>query len=623
MPFLGAAFPALAPGSNPATELPALVPFLQQGQPFALWGNASWSGSGSYGVLLAGCIFNTAELASTLGAEAQQSPSVLLSRAYRAWGLDFPKHIEGEYAFVLWDGEAQRLILGRDSTGSRPLFYMRHGRGLLFFSELRRAAQWPEVVLRPNQRRIAQWLAISTEPTNRTFFENVFSVTPGAILVFKDGRIAEHSFWRPEQTPLLRLRDSREYADGLVHVLEKAVQDRLPATGAGASQLSGGLDSSTVTATAARLLAQDGRRLFAFTAVPAHAVDIPDRFTDEGPHAAAVARMYPNIEHVQVRHGAHRVFALIDLFNAASGEPAFNPSNYDWIYEICRQAAARGVDTLLTGAAGNFTISYAGQRALRDLLGQGRLLAAARQIGTMRRHGTRSWLGIANELLRPWLPAGARLAIDRVFGRESGTQQFCMIRQEFARANGIRPLELEDGHLRLDSRSMRLAILRRADAGPLIEPFRQMTGVSMSDPSKDRRVIEYCLSVPVEYYCENGVPRSLIRNAMAGRLPDEVRLERRKGLQAADFEFFFEKDRPEALAEVALLKNFDLPSRALDLEAMEQMLRSTPDSAAGQSAPPWHLSKLMRALSLGRFLRRFEEGTLFSASETPVEVLRS
>jgi asparagine synthase (glutamine-hydrolysing) len=117
-----------------------------------------------------------------------------------------------------------------------------------------------------------------------------------------------------------------------VEMLDRAVQDRIAGTSAVGSQLSGGLDSSSVTATAARLLSHQSRRLFAFTAVPEHVVEISGRFTDEGPHAAAVAAMYPNVDHVLVRHGAHSPFSVIDLFNSAQEEPIFNPWNYDWFY---------------------------------------------------------------------------------------------------------------------------------------------------------------------------------------------------------------------------------------------------------------------------------------------------
>jgi asparagine synthase (glutamine-hydrolysing) len=209
----------------------------------------------------------------------------------------------------------------------------------------------------------------------------------------------------------------------------------------------------------------------------------------------------------------------------------------------------------------------------------------------------------------------ARYAIDRLRGQFAATHEYSMIRQEFARKHDLGPMAMEQALAKLDSRAMRLLSLRRSDLGPSASAFRQLTGVSMSDPTGDRRVIEYCLSVPVECYCQKGVPRSLIRNAMIGRLPEQVRAERRKGLQTADFSTHFEADRAEALAELERMKQVDLIGHALDLPAMKTMLQLSPSQAEAQGGMLGHWPKLLRALSLGRFLRRLEDGALFSFLE--------
>jgi asparagine synthase (glutamine-hydrolysing) len=580
----------------------------------SLWGRAPDASFGGLCVLLSGQVFGSRELAHELGVEPADEPSHLL-HAYRKWGAEFPNHVYGDYSFVLWDARTRRLLLGRDPSGSRTLYYTRRGNALIFADEIRHLLRWPDVVTRPNERHIARWLALSPEPATETFFEGIFRLLPGTALLIEDERISVRRFWKPERTPSLRLHDPREYVEGLVCVLERAVRDRFAGTSAVGSQLSGGLDSSSITVTAARLLNREGRRLFAFTAVPEHAIEIPGRFTDEGPHAAAVAAAYPNIDHILVRHGSHSLFTVIDLFNSAQEEPVFNPSNYDWIYEIGLQAQQRGIETLLIGACGNFSISYSGDRALQSLLREGRLAAFARLARDLHRQGVRSWQSLVHELLRPWIPVRARHTIDRLRGQSSATHEYSMMRREFARKHDLGLMTVEQGHARLDSRAFRLLALRRADFGSFASAFRQLTGVGMSDPTGDRRVIEYCLSVPVENYCENGVSRSLIRNAMSGRLPEQVRTERRKGLQAADFSTHFEAERTEALAELERMRQVDLIARALDLLAMETMLQLSPSQADAHGGMEGHWPKLLRALSLGRFLRRLEDGTLFSVPE--------
>jgi asparagine synthase (glutamine-hydrolysing) len=586
------------------------------GSRLSLWGRGVDALCGDLYVLLSGKVFGQAETARELGVEPADQASLLL-HAYRKWGAEFPNHVNGDYAFVLWDAHTQRLLLGRDPLGSWPLYYTRRGNDLIFATQIRFLLRWPDVVARPNERHIAQWLALFPEPTTDTFFDRIFRLLPGTTLSIENGCAFLRRFWQPGDTPLLRLHDSREYAEGLADTLELAVQDRMTGTSTLGSQLSGGLDSSSVTVTAARLLSREGRRVFAFTAVPEHAVEIPGRFTDEGPYAAAVAAMYPNIDHILVRHGAHSLFPVIDLFNSTQEEPIFNPSNYDWIYEICLRAQQRGIETLLIGPCGNYSISYSGDRALQSLLLEGRFAAFACLARDLHHHGPRRWRSLVHELLRPWMPEHARYVVDRLRGQFGATHEYSMIRREFARKHDLGLMTLEQSHAKLDSRALRLLALRRADFGPFASAFRQLTGVAMSDPTGDRRVIEYCLSVPVEYYCEKGMPRSLIRNAMIGRMPEQVRTERRKGLQAADFSIHFEAERAEALAELERMRQADLIAHVLDLPAMETMLQLSPSQADAHGGMLGHWPKLLRALSLGRFLRRLEDGTLFSIPERP------
>lgn len=584
------------------------------GSRLLLWGQIPEALSGSQYMLLSGQVFGRTELARKLGVELADE-SALLLHAYRKWGTEFPSRVHGDYVFVLWDVHSRRLLLGRDPLGNWPLYYTQRGKDLIFAGEIRQLLSWPGVVARPNERRIARWLALFPEQTTETFFDGIFRLLPGTTLSIEDGNISVRRFWQPEETPLLRLHDSREYAEGLVDILERAVRDRITETSAVGSQLSGGLDSSSVTVTAARLLNREGRRLFAFTAVPEHAFEIPGRFTDEGPHAAAVTAMYPNIDHILVQHGTHSVFSMIDLFNSAQEEPVFNPSNYDWIYEICLRAKQRNIETLLIGLCGNFSISYSGDRALQSLLLESRFAAFARLARDLHHQGGRRRRSLIHELLCPWMPVHARYAIDRLRGQIAATHEYSMIRREFARKHDLGLMALEQSHSKLDSRALRLLALRRADFGPFISGFRKLTGVGMSDPTGDRRVIEFCLSVPVEYYCEKGVPRSLIRNAMIGRLPEQVRIERRKGLQAADFSIHFEPERAEALAELEQMRQVDLIAQALDLPAMETMLQLSASQVDAHSGMLNYWPKLLRAFSLGRFLRRLEDGTLFSATK--------
>jgi asparagine synthase (glutamine-hydrolysing) len=565
--------------------------------------------------LFSGRIFNAAELAGELGVERAPEPLLLL-HAHARWGEEFVQHLDGEYSFVLWDGDAQRLLLGRDPSGFWPMFYLRRGEEFFFSNEVRRLMAWQPAL--PDENHIAHWLAAIPTGTDSTFFRNILCLPPGHMLRFENGRATLNAWWQPEKLPLLVVRDSREYAEGLLDVLRAAIKARLQPEAVVGSHMSGGLDSTSVTALAAGLLQPENRRLFAFTAVPKYPAGDASHLCDEGPNAASVAALYPNMDHVLVRHGSHSTLALMDRYSSAEQQPIASPASYDWLHEIALQARQRGIETLITGGRGNVTISHAGDLALPGLARQRRFLTGARLARDLRRNGNTRWLSAVYQMLRPWMPAWSLRSIEHIRGRGTNFYEKLLIRREFARAHGLDAAARDVYFGSSDGRTHRLRSLRQVEPGPMLEAFRQISGISMTDPTMDRRVFEYCFSVPEEYYCEKGVRRSLIRSAMAGLLPDQVRTERRIGVQAADFGRHFEKDRKEYLDELARMKKVDLAARALDLPRIEEMMRWS-EARIVEYSEPHYWGHLMCAFSLGRFLRRLEDGTLLSLQEPSPE----
>jgi len=126
--------------------------------------------------------------------------------------------------------------------------------------------------------------------------------------------------------------------------LDQSVKCRLRGVNDVGAHLSGGLDSSAVAATAARLLAPSGGRVIAFTAVPREGYDGPvprHRFADEGHHAAATAALYPNMEHVLVRsEGKSRLISSIGISRSLTSRS----STTAIFYGATRSSIWRGIE---------------------------------------------------------------------------------------------------------------------------------------------------------------------------------------------------------------------------------------------------------------------------------------
>ena len=168
---------------------------------------------------------------------------------------------------------------------------------------------------------------------------------------------------------------------------DHAVRVRLRTRGSIGAQLSGGLDSAAVAATAARLLGAEGRELTCFTAVPRpdfQSAASSTHFADEGPAAAEVAALYPNIRHVLVESSATSFLDILDLNNNLYDHPCFGPNNEVWTNAIMAQAREQGITLLLNGNCGNSTLSYEGLPALSTWLRSGEWRKLARVVRQIR-----------------------------------------------------------------------------------------------------------------------------------------------------------------------------------------------------------------------------------------------
>ncbi|MGZ8311840.1 MAG: asparagine synthetase B family protein, partial [Allosphingosinicella sp.] len=482
-------------------------------------------------------IDNREDLCRDLGltqVEAERlADSAILAKALERWDEKALDRLVGDFAFAWWNAESRRLLLARDFLGQRPLQFHR-GRGFFAFASMPKGLHaLEEIPIVPNRLAAADFLALMPETGTETFFEGVEKVEPGHVVTVTREGIASRKYWQPDCTEL-RLGGGDDYVEALREQLDQAVDSRL--RGAGdrvAATLSGGLDSPAVAATAARLLATRGGTVTAFTGAPRAGYSgrgVGNSFVDESPLAAKVAALYPNMEHVIVRGGAESPLDGLDRYFFLYERPFLNICNGVWTLAIQRELKARGLTVLLNGGAGNLTLSYDGMPLLTRLIARGRLLHFAREAILLRRNGMRVGT-IAAQSIGPFLPASLWRGISRLRGKGRHLTDYSAISATAATEMGLLERAAERGldvsyRPRSDPVETRLWVLGRLDQGNYNKGALAAWGIDGRDPTADRRLVEFCLRVPMEQYLADGMPRSLARRALADRLPDEVRLER-------------------------------------------------------------------------------------------------
>lgn len=572
-------------------------------------------GDGTFLLVADARIDNRDELGERLGlgpsALMRLAEPELLMAVVERLGVERLGDVIGAWALALWDARANTLVLARDTMGERPLHYHR-GDGFVAFASMPRGLHaLPDVPNAPNRAATADFLAVLPEG-EESFFTGVARVPPGhAVRIDADG-IAKLHLWTPSAAPL-RLKP-REYAEGLAEQLDRATVARLRRAGGGVgTHLSAGLDSASVTATAARLTTPDV--VHAFTSVPGTRTPGPTgSIADEGPLARATARMYPNVDHVLIRGSGASPLALLDRHFDLYQRPVMNPCNAVWHEAINQAAKARGVRVLLTGQCGNLTISYDGMQRLPELLRRGQLMALARLLFQLRRHG-RTIKGMGAATLGPFLSPAAWTWLTERFGQSLALASYSALRNDDASAREIiRRATSRGGDLSqrpwANGRKMRLWSLGRVDMGVYNKGTLAGWGLDMRDPTGDRRLIEWALRVPDEQYILDGEPRSLARRAFADRLPADVLAETRRGYQAADWHVGVGTAKSEIAAELESLTRSPDAAALVDTERLRTLLDRWP--AFAEDDPRWndataagrHRPLLLRGLAAGHFLRR-------------------
>lgn len=486
---------------------------------------------------LDGRVDNRTELQTTLEGRTvplrSDTDAELVLRAYECWGIDCPRHIIGDFAFVVWDRLQQHLFCARDILGTRPFYYCRNARRLLWASELRALFEDDTVRMVPNEGMIGEYLANAIVSNEETLFHDIVRLPPAHCLLVGRDHVRVFRYWDLDPLREIRYRRDEDYAEHFFHLFKEAVRSRLRSHRPIGVDLSGGLDSSSVIGMA-QLLAREGaipnQGLESFSLVfPGLACDEHSYIQDMAqkcqlPSNLFVAGTRPFTDYVAQ---IERDFDFPEYPNSAMSTP------------LRKLALAKGIPVILNGSGGDEWLNGSSCH-YADLLRARRFLKLFQQVRYDRR--------ATSVVFPPWpflrlglwplLPLGIRKTI-RCVSKRVGVPHW--MTPQFAH------------HIHLTER-LRLEAVPRSGSSFAQEDIYQTLlsgwqshGNEMGDrfsarlsmeeraPLNDQRIIEFAFAIPEEQRWRREQPKFLLREAMKDLLPESVRSRRTK----ADFSHTF------------------------------------------------------------------------------------
>ena len=568
-------------------------------------GGAARSGDGAICLVADAVLDCRADLLAALPAPATATDADLILAAYERWGERCLDHVSGEFAFAVADARRGGVLIARDQIGVRPL-QVHERRGLVAFSTTALSLCHLEGVGHELDRvRVGEWLALVTR-TERTFVTGVRTFPAGHCAWVEPSGATRRRYWSVDPE---RIVERDEYALELRETFESAVARRLPEGEPVGVLLSGGLDSTSAAATAARLRPDEPIRTYTAAPPPGWRGPAPgpDNDVDESGLVSELAAWHPNLEPQFLTGDLGPLLEPYDELFAAGSPPPRNPCNELWMRAALRTAAGDGIPWLLTGARGNVFFSGDDPFWLVALLRAGRLQAFGREVAAL---GPRR---AARDLARQLAPPALHRLRTDLRARRTGLTNDVELR--FA---GRGATEVVQQHARdfdpIPRRSLRRRALEAvelsgfiAEAGAVRDA---LAGTRRSDPTGDIRVIELCATQPPWARRHRGRSRAVVRDAMADRLPPSIAERTRRGAQLPDWFERMTARRSELDAELEAARESATCLELLDLEAIGAELRDWPGRE--QAHARWDRTtmvyryNLFRALLMSRYVRFFE-----------------
>lgn len=463
------------------------------------------SGGKPYVISFGGEIYNFRNLRAELSKKGytfkSDGDAEVFLKGYECWGVKVAEKLKGVFASAIWDSNKETLILLRDRLGAKPLYYYQKNNKLIFASEMKALFKCPEIKPTVSKTGLCEIFDMVKTP-ELTVYDEVKELRPGSVVVFNRNGLNKNTYWSLSAKP--HTDDLPTTISTIKELIHSSIQEQAYGDTPICSLLSGGLDSSAITAIAAKQIAPK--------TLPSFSVDFERnvsgfsadgvRGTPDAPFARALAK-HAKTNHVELLLSSDQLLDIDvrrKVLSAIDAPPAYWGDMWPSLY-LLFQALSDHAKVSLSGEAADEI--FGGYQWFRN--------PAAIAANTF-----------------PWLTAGS----SRYFG---GTQLLApdllasLNRDEyraFRYEEALKEVPVLDGENDSERRMREISYLAMTRFLPnLLDRNDRMSmavGLQVRFPFCDRELVDYVFNVPWAMKTFDNREKSLLREAASNLLPQEI-----------------------------------------------------------------------------------------------------
>ena len=449
----------------------------------------------------------------------QDKDAAFIHHCYAKWGAEFCTKLEGDFCYALWDEHNSQLHLARNAFNAQSLYYLTVNNSLFVACDAKLLSQHPDINITVNKSAVLQWLSGRPDP-NLCMFNEISLLPGGQRMVFlADGNIKTKKIWDIDPGFLIRYQSEYEYKQAFFALLHNSVENRLVSSAPVVfSQMSGGMDSTSVTSLADLICQKQGAALHTMSHryQDTQSCDELDKIND------MIASL--NLKHshfIDLDHYQSTDFSQLYPTDYDSPGTVLSPKYHQELALI----KSLGADVLLTGNGGDETC-WGHSATYRTRLYSGELGVLKEVVTASRELQQPVARSLYSVFVSPLVPAALTQLLNLVRGKpRANTQHPPWL------GNAAREL---DWQVTLDnpySKRFSPAKHARYEGIHTTSTFNSMRsyqkvadeyGVEVRHPFFDQKIVEFSFAIPEKMLIQGVYPKWLLRQTMADYLPASI-----------------------------------------------------------------------------------------------------